>query len=289
MVSLLIVNWNTRDLLRSCLQSIKKFAPNLEYEVIVVDNASGDGSAEMVRREFSDVILINPKVNTGYAAGNNLGFEAARGDVLVTLNPDTELCSGTIENALEALTSDFSVGVVGIKQIGRDGKTQNSVRGFPSFWGIFGELTGLSKFFPNGRLGSYRLPRFDYEIEGPAPQPMGTFLMFKREALMAVGDPKEPFDNHFPIFFNEVDLLFRLEKAGWRCLYTPKAQILHHGGESTKQVKKSMIWESHRSLIRYFNKHHGTGISRIGLPFLAGVIYTAAWIRAKGHDVGFRP
>jgi GT2 family glycosyltransferase len=114
---------------------------------------------------------------------------------------------------------------------------------------------------------------------------MGTFLLFRREALP---DPKHPFDEGFPIFFNEVDLLFRMKSAGWDCLYTPNAQIFHHGGESTKQVKKSMIWESHRSLVRYLRKHSGTVASRLGLPFVAAAIYAAAFVRAKGYHAGFR-
>ncbi len=137
-------------------------------------------------------------------------------------------------------------------------------------------------------LDSYSLARFDYEVEQLAPQPMGTFLLFRRAALEAIGPVTAPFDEKFPIFFNEVDLLYRLKKAGWDCLYTPLAQIRHHGGESTKQVRKSMIWESHRSLVRYLWKHTGTGFGVVGLPFISCVIFAAAFVRAKGYDAGFR-
>jgi GT2 family glycosyltransferase len=118
---------------------------------------------------------------------------------------------------------------------------------------------------------------------------MGTVLLFRREALAAVGDPKHPFDEAFPIFFNEVDLLKRLSDAGWPCLYTPRARILHHGGESTKLVRKSIIWESHRSLVRYLRKHGATGTRGLGLTLLLPIIYGAAFVRAKGYDAGFRP
>ena len=117
---------------------------------------------------------------------------------------------------------------------------------------------------------------------------MGTFLLFRRTALETIGSPKRPFDESFPIFFNEVDLLYRLDNAGWKCLYTPVARIKHYGGESTKQVRKNMIWESHRSLIHYFRKHHGTGFGAVGLPFLTVAIYLAAFVRAKGYHVGFK-
>lgn len=287
MISVLIVNWNTRDLLRACLASIQKHAPRESYEVIVVDNASRDGSADMVREEFPEVVLIASPKNTGYAGGNNLAFGAAKGDLLLTLNPDTEFMDDSLDVAAAILRGTPNAGALGVRQIGVDGDIQASVRGFPGVLGILGDMTGLGRRF-GGRLDAYRLSRFDYELEQWAPQPMGTFLLFRREALAAVGDPAKPFDEGFPIFFNEVDLLKRLADAGWRCLYAPRAKILHHGGEGTKQVRKSMIWESHRSLVRYLRKHHGTGLARVGLAFLACVVYGAALVRARGYDAGFR-
>jgi len=286
-LSILVVNWNTRDLLKACLQSIKAYPSSDPYEVVVVDNASQDGSAEMVRSEFPWVRLVASEKNTGYAAGNNLAFSVAKGEFLLTLNPDTEFVDNSLDRALAMMKRDGRVGCLGIRQVGLDGKTQKSVRGFPTVTGIFGDVTGLRKFLRI--FDSYRLARFDYEKTQFAPQPMGTFLLFRKEALETIGDSSRPFDEGFPIFFNEVDLLYRLYRAGWNCLYTPEAQILHHGGESTKQVRKSMIWESHRSLVRYMNKHHGTGLRGVGLPFLAAIIYLAAFVRARGYDAGFRP
>lgn len=288
MLSILVVNWNTRDLLRACLRSIEVHPPHEPYEVVVVDNASKDGSADMVRAEFPNVRLVASQRNTGYAGGNNLAFAEASGDFLLTLNPDTEFVDDSLDVALATLRSLPKVGWLGIRQMGVDGNVQQSVRGFPSVLGIFGDITGLGRRI-GGRMDEYRLSGFDYSKEGPAPQPMGTFLLFRREALASIGDPRHPFDEEFPIFFNEVDLLYRLKKAGWEGHYTPEAQILHHGGESTKQVRKSMIWESHRSLVRYLRKHHGTGLGRVGLPFLSAIILFAAFVRARGYDAGFRP
>ncbi len=295
MLSILIVNWNTRELLRACLSSIVSHPPSEPCEVIVVDNFSTDQSAEMVQNCFIDgevgevapgqklpIRLVASTVNTGYAAGNNLAFAQANGDFLLTLNPDTEVVDDSLDKALACLRAHPSAGALGVRQVAVDGSTQHSVRGFPTVRGILGDLFKISSW------DSYRLSRFDYEREQAAPQPMGTFLLFRRQALESVGNPRKPFDEGFPIFFNEVDLLYRLNLAGWNCLYTPRAKILHHGGESTKQVRKSMIWESHRSLVRYFYKHYGTGVSRLGLPLLAAVSYTAAFVRAKGYHAGFR-
>lgn len=288
MLSVLIVNWNTRELLRQCLQSFRKFPPQGDFEVIVVDNASTDNSAAMVRNDFPEIHLIESKVNTGYAAGNNLAFTAAQGEFLLTLNPDTELIDDSLGLALAKMNENPTWGAAGAKQIGTDGLTQSSVRGFPSLIGMFGDMSGLGRKKPGSKFDNYRLSGFDYNVEQIAPQPMGTFLLFRRAALEAVGDPKAPFDNSFPIFFNEVDLLYRMNKAGWPCYYLPDVKILHHGGASTKQIRKSAIWETHKCLVRYLLKHAENPIQRLGYLVIAPAIYLLAFVRAKGYSPGFR-
>ncbi len=287
-LSIIIVNWNTRDLLQRCLASLQQFPPCESYEVIVVDNDSADGSAEMVRQQFSQVNLIVPGGNTGYAAGNNIGFAHATGDFLLTLNPDTEFEDDSLARALAELERRPEAGCLSIKLIGIEGELQKSVRGFPTPAGVFGALSGLDKAFPNSSLGRYTLPRFDCSASQWADQPMGTFLLFRREALRDAGDDRKPFDEGFPIFFNEVDLLYRMHQAGWKCWHMAEAHVRHHHGASTKQVRKSMIWESHRSLVRYFQKHL-RGVARIQLPLIAAAAWVAAFVRARGWNAGFRP
>jgi GT2 family glycosyltransferase len=279
MVSILIVNWNTRDLLAACLKSIPKHLSSIEHETIVVDNASTDRSAEMVPADFPEVKLIANQSNEGYARGNNDAFESASGAYLLTLNPDTEFVDDSLANAIRLLDVNPTVAAIGAKQIQTDGSTQRSVRGFPSLGAIARDIFGL----PN----KYRMQDFDYEKEQLVDQPMGTFLLFKREALEAIGSAKKPFDENFPIFFNEVDLLYRLKKAGWQCLYSPEVRILHHGGEGTKQVRKPMIWESHRSLVRFLKKHYLTWWNAPLYYLVFGIIYAGAWIRARGYSAGF--
>ncbi len=281
MLSVLIVNWNTRDLLRACLRSLRNYPSTEPMETIVVDNASSDGSAEMVRTEFPEAVLVASPTNTGYAKGNNLAFDRAKGERLLALNPDTEVLPGTLDAALRVLDAHPRIGTVAVRLVGTDGRTQRSVRGFPTVLNVLGDVLKIGD--------AYRLRRFDYDAEGPASQPMGTFLLFRREALASIGDPRRPFDETFPIFFNEVDLLKRLADAGWPALYTPQASLLHHGGESTKQVRKAMIWESHRSLVRYLKKHRGTGLGALALPFVAAALNLAAFVRARGRHEGFRP
>jgi N-acetylglucosaminyl-diphospho-decaprenol L-rhamnosyltransferase len=287
-VSIVIVNWNTRELLRACLTSVRAFLAGMDLEVIVVDNASTDASADLVKAEFPEVHLVEPGRNLGYAAGNNAGFAVATGDMILTLNPDTEFLDGSLSHAVEIMQADPKAGALGAKQIGVNGQIQRSVRGFPSVIGILGDVSGLGRRFPRSRLDSYRLSGFDYEAQQCAPQPMGTFLLFRRSALANLGDPKAPFDASFPIFFNEVDLLLRLSRAGWHCLYAPDVHIKHHGGEGTKQVRKSMIWESHRSLVRFLWKHRSGPFAAFGIAPVSVLVYAAAFVRARGYDSGFR-
>lgn len=289
MVSIIIVNWNTKSFLRACLASIQAVEFDQPLQTIVVDNASTDGSAQMVREEFSSVELIASDRNLGYAAGNNLGFSRATGDYILTLNPDTELYTNTITAALEALDSHPDCGALGACQIGTDGNIQHSIRGFPTLRGILGDLLGFGKDRPGTVWDSYRLLNFDYSRGQYAPQPMGTFLLFKRQALAKIGPVEAPFDEKFPIFFNEVDLLLRLNKAGEKCWYDPSVKLLHHGGEGTKQVRASMIWESHRSLARFMRKHYQTPWNAVFLWLFGELLSLAAFVRARGYHAGFRP
>jgi GT2 family glycosyltransferase len=288
LLSVLIVNWNTREHLRACLDSLGRFPPAGDWETIVVDNASSDGSAEMVRSEHPWAILVEPGANLGYAAGNNAGFAIAKGEMILTLNPDTRLEDDSLDRAVLALNENAKIGAVSVRLVGLDGETQRSIRGFPTLIGVLGHWTGLDRVSKTGPLASYSLPQFDYSRAGPAPQPMGTFLLFRRSALETVGAAEKPFDERFPIFFNEVDLLYRLHQAGWTTWYLPDAHVVHAHGASTSQVRPSMIWESHRSLVRYFSKHL-RGAARLAIPFVAAAAWVAALVRAKGVHAGFRP
>lgn len=287
MLSVVIVNWNTCEHLRRCLQSLQDNTTSNETEVIVVDNASTDGSASMVRSEFETVKLLAQTANLGYAAGNNIGINAASGQQVLLLNPDTIIRPGSVQAALQAL-EDQSEGIVSVQFILPDGSIQRSVRGFPTISGIKGAWTGLDKLFPNSPLGAYTLPKFDYTVSQFCPQPMGTFLLFAKEALAEVKEDGKYLDEQFPIFFNEVDLLYRMAESGRRAYFLADVAIDHVHGAGTGQNRKNMIWESHRSLNRYFHKHL-KGAKRALLPIITVISYGVALIRAKGIYAGFRP
>jgi N-acetylglucosaminyl-diphospho-decaprenol L-rhamnosyltransferase len=310
MFSIVIVNWKTCEHLRRCLSSLETHGLGPEMQVIVVDNASGDGSAEMVASSFPWVRLIALDRNVGYAEGNNVGIAAALGggsdlsdDFILTLNPDVEFFDDSLRVAFEEMRKRPEVGAMGIRLVDPDGvTTQASLRSFPRPSAIVPEMLGLSRLLP-GVFGQYRMHGFDYGKSQEVEQPMGTFVLYRVAALLqACGEDRTdrtdktdksnssyfPFDPQFPIFFNEVDLLQRIANAGWKIWYCAGARLKHHGGASTRQVRKPMIWESHRSLVRYYRKWYYRWWKAPLFWLFAGLVYLGAFVRAKGFSEGFR-
>ena len=254
-LSVCIVNWNTREFLRECLASLYAHPPERDaLEVIVVDNASADGSAAMVAAEFPQVVLLAETVNHGYAEGNNRAMERATGDALLLLNPDVVVHPDSLCRACRFAASHPNLGAFGCRLVGTDGQTQSSLRSFPDPGPVLWEYLGVSRVFPNSRIfGAYRMTWFDYNSVIEADQPMGSFLWISRAAYKQVGG----MDPQFPIFFNEVDWCRRAKREhGFPIYYTPDVVVTHHGGGSTRQVKPAMIRESHRSLLRFYDKHY---------------------------------
>ncbi len=274
-LSVCIVNWNTRDFLRECLTALHQYPPDgAETEVIVVDNASVDGSSAMVASEFPWVSLIGNSDNRGYAEGNNQALARATGDYLLLLNPDVVVHPGSLTRALAFMSEHPDAGALGCRLIGADGETQRSVRGFPDPGPVLWDAVGLSRLFPRSRVfGAYRMTFFDYNGVSEVDQPMGSFLLLTRPALDKVGlmDPR------FPIFFNEVDWCWRAKREhGFPIYYTPDAVVTHYGGSSTRQVKAAMVRESHRSLLRFYDKHY----ARLSLP-VRGLIRLAVLLNER--------
>jgi GT2 family glycosyltransferase len=286
-LSIVIVSWNTADLTSRCLSSIAQSDIEEVPEVVVVDNNSTDGSAARIESEFPSVTLLKQSKNLGYAAANNLGFRKTSGEFILTLNPDTRLKPDALSKAIAIMQKDPSAGVVAAQLLNEDGTTQRSVRGFPSWAGIFGTICGLDLLFPGSVFDSYRLRSFDYAKPAEVEQPMGTFLLFRRTALQEIGRDNEPFDEQFPIFFNEVDLLKALKDSGWKIRYEPSVQVFHVGGASTRQRRPQMIWESHRSLLRYFHKHDRSFGEKLVTAVITPVVLGSALLRAKGLYGGF--
>ncbi len=286
LLSVCIVNWNTRDLLRECLRSLWRHPPQgWDMEVFVVDNASRDGSAAMVRAEFPAVCLIANSDNKGYAEGNNQAIAQAKGEAILLLNPDVVVHQSSLTHVLAFLTTHPDAAAVGARLLEPGGKTQRSLRGFPDPWPVLWEAAGLTRLVPfSRRLGAYRMTTFDYNKPGEADQPMGSFLLIARRALGEVG----LLDPQFPIFFNDVDWCLRAKREhGWKIYYTPDAVVTHWGGGSTRQAKPAMRDESHRALARFYRKHYQSTLSpplfRLLLALIEGSRLLGA-ARASRHD-----
>lgn len=289
LVSILIVNWNTRDYLRACLLSLEVTCSAVPHEVIVVDNASHDGSAVMVREEFPTVQLIANAHNIGYAAGNNQAYAVAQGQWIWLLNPDTEVLDDALARMLDFLQADPKRGAVASALIdAQTGQLQRSCRTFPTPAALWSEATGLARFYPRSRrFGFYRMGWWRYHDTRVVDQPMASSFLLRREAIEAAGGL---FDEQFPIFFNDVDLCWRLWAQEWQIWYLPQARVLHHGGASTRQVKPEMIAASHRALRLFYEKHYRAILSPlIFLVTIALMEASGAWryrraVRSQGRQ-----
>jgi GT2 family glycosyltransferase len=261
-VSLIIVSFNTRDVLRESLKSVERERDNLGIEIFVVDNNSQDGSVEMVETEFPHVRVLKSEVNLGFGAANNLALELARGRFVVLLNSDAFLCHDALRISVQYMTEHSDVGLAGGRLVGPDFEWQPSARLFPSILSDFLVLSGLAYKFPKSRF----FGRFDRTWADPS-QPAevdwvpGAFSVIRADALQKVGF----FDPDFFLYSEEVDLCRRIQDAGYRIMYWPDIMVVHIGGESSRQIGPMEIsstgaqltrWRM-RSTLLYYRKHHG--------------------------------
>jgi len=260
-MSVCIVNWRTCAALRQCLNSLAMHSGGLQLQIIVIDNASGDGSVEMVQKEYPEVELIVNDDNIGYAAANNQALRISRAPYKLLLNPDIVVKPGALPALLHFIQQHPSTGAVAPRLVYPDGRLQYSCRTFPTPDIVFWEMLGLSRLARRSRIfGKYRMTWWDYDRARQVDQPMASALLLNGEALAQVG----LFDEDFKIFFNDVDLCYRLKKASWEIWFTPDAEMIHYHGASTSQVRRQMIIESHRSFLRFYCKHYWGKINPVG-------------------------
>jgi len=280
-LSVIIVSWNTKELLRRCLQSLKPEVSAIDHEVFVVDNASADGSSDMVARDHPWVQLIVNDSNRGFAAANNQALKSAHGDRVLLLNPDTEVQPEAIRYLLDFLADHPKAGIVAPKLLNSDGTVQRSCRQFPTFLGMLYELLGLSRLFPdNPRFREYKMLDWDHDYERQVDQPEGACLLLRREVIEQVG----LLDEGFFMLFEEVDWCYRIKQAGWEIWFTPGAQVVHHYGQSIKQVKTRMILSSHRGLYRFWRKHYRGNRWYLD-PIAYGGLMSLAYMRIAVHQL----
>ncbi|UCB52862.1 MAG: glycosyltransferase family 2 protein [Candidatus Zixiibacteriota bacterium] len=251
-ISIVIVTWNSQDFIRQCLGSILATSAESGTEVIVVDNASSDGTARIVRASYPEVNLIENKTNLGYAKANNQGIDQAQGRYVLLLNPDTRLLDHSLSSMYKFMERNPRAGAMGPRLLNPDGSTQASCREFPGFSSLIWEFSGLSRLFPESKIfGKWRMGYFTFDQPREVDQPMGSCLVIRKETLEQVGS----FDENFSMFFNDVDLCYRIKNAGWKIYFQPDAQVIHHRGAFTRKVKRKMIWLSHLAFYKFFKKH----------------------------------
>jgi GT2 family glycosyltransferase len=277
-VSVVIVSWNTCDVLRGCLLSILEETRNLSFEIIVVDNASRDGSAAMVRSQFPVVKLIENFENRGFAAANNQGIRVASGRFVLLLNPDTIVLESAICHCVTYADRHTDVGVVGCQVLEDDHRIQRTGFSFPSPWALFLTLSGLSRAFPDSRLfGKPELGWWDRETEQDLDVVSGMFMLVRREAIEQVG----LLDEDYFVYTEEADWCYRFFQAGWRRVFTPCARIIHldGGSKSTSQVSVKMFVQIQKSSMIYFKKHLGLGawLAAKTIYILSNSVRAAAW------------
>lgn len=280
-LSVIIVSWNVVGLLRRCLETLREDLRGIEAEVFVVDNDSADGSANMVRTEHPWAKLIANDANLGFAKANNQALEKSTGEFILLLNPDTEVLPGAVPYLLQFLDAHTKAAIVAPQLLNSDRSIQRSCRAFPTFNGMLFELLGLSKAFPDHPLfGSYKMLDFDHRQEREVDQPEGACLLMRRSVIDAVG----PLDEGFFMLFEEVDWCYRIKQAGWEIWFAPQAQVVHHYGQSIKQVKARMILSSHRGLYRFWSKHY-----QGNRWYLSSLVYSGlmllAYLRIINHGL----
>jgi len=258
-LSIVIISWNVRDLLRRCLDSIRESlkgekGESLLVETIVFDNGSADGSGDMVREGFPWVHLIESEVNLGFTKANNLAIAQSEGRNILLLNPDTEIVGDALATMVAYMESHPRVGALGPQLLSPDGTIQSSRRRFPTLATAFLESTVLQPWFQ----GSGILKRY-YLLDGPddETQPVdwvvGAALLIRREALHQVG----PLDEEFFMYSEELEWCYRLKAQGWEVAYLPTAQVVHQEGRSSEQVLPLRHIHFQRSKLLFFKRHYG--------------------------------
>lgn len=276
-LSIVIVNYNTRDLLRDCLRSVYASQGDLHYEVIVVDNCSRDGSVAMVEEEYPQATVIASPINGGYAYANNLGLRQAQGHYLLLLNPDTVLPPNALMDMITFMEQHPDAGVAGPKLVLADGSLDLACRrSFPTLQVAFYRLVGLSKRYPQSqRFNRYNLGYLDPDQMAEVDSVVGAFMMIRREALEQAG----LLDERFFAYAEDIDLCYRIKvEHGWRVYYNPQVVVTHYKSQSTRKRALRMNVEFYRAMWLFHQKHYAkqtffllNWLTALGIIMLTGI------------------
>jgi GT2 family glycosyltransferase len=284
-VSVIIVNYNVREFLSQALRSVERASSDHSVEVFVVDNNSVDGSVAMVERDFPNVTVISNSENVGFGRANNMAIREASGDYLLILNPDTIVQEDTLARMVDFFESHSDAGAVGCQILNPDGSfARESRRSFPTPDVAFYRMIGLSRLFPRSRrFGRYNMTYLPRDEVAEIDALSGSCMMIRSRTLLEeFGEPESPgsgfFDEEFFMYGEDLDLCFRIQKAGWKIYYVPDTQIIHYKGESTKKGDLKYVRLFYGAMLLFIEKHFNsshsgvmTSLLKAGIMFRAGV------------------
>ncbi len=290
-VSIVIVSWNTREVLRNCLNSIFAETNGIHFEIFVVDNNSADKSQEMVFQHFPNVKLIRNSTNRGFAAANNQAIRLATGRYILLLNPDTIILDNAITRCISYADRRTDIGALGCQVLEGDERIQRTGFAFPTPWRLFLIQSGLSRAFPQSRIfGRPELGWWDRNSDMELDVTSGMFMLVRREALEQVG----LLDESYFVYTEEADWCYQLARKGWRRVFTTCARIVHldGGSKSTSQVSTKMYVQIQKSMLIYFKKNLGIRSWLVGKVIYIGanLIRAIAWYlqSVPNHDALLR-
>lgn len=272
-LSVIVVNYNVKSYLAQALESIEKALTRVSGEIIVVDNASTDGSVSMMRKRFSSVKLIANEKNLGFATANNQAIRIAKGRMLCLINPDTLVREDTFRTVMAYMDAHPDTGMVGGKVLNPDGSLQLACRrSYPTPWVAFTKVSGLSRLFPKSRLfGRYNLTYLDPDEEAEVEAISGSFMTVRKAAVDQAG----LLDDRFFMYGEDLDWCYRIHQAGWKIVYLPQAQIVHYKGRSTREASFDSLKMFYSAMAVFVRKHFGRGASIWPGWFLM----TGIWVR----------
>jgi GT2 family glycosyltransferase len=253
-LSVIIVNYNTCELLKQTVQSVIENTSIIKYEIIVVDNASNDNSFEMIKRDFSNVKLFRNDANLGFSKANNIGISHSQGRYVLLLNSDTIVLKDCLEKCVHYMDNHLEAGALGCKVALKDGGLDHACkRGFPTPQASLYYLLKLNKLFPNSkRFAAYDLSYLSDDEINEVDSLTGAFMMVRREAIDRVG----LLDEQFFMYGEDLDWCLRIKEDAWNVIYYPEVQIVHYKGASSKKKRIKTIYEFHRAMYLFYKKHY---------------------------------
>lgn len=275
-VSIVIVSWNTRKYLEECLTSLRTIDGNLSVKIIVADNASTDGTPEMIRTQFPEVILIETGANLGFAGGNNIGIKAASEKYVCLINSDVNVPADCLPKMYSYMEQQPTIGLLGPGMLQTDGRVHRSGMRFPTLWSVFLRALFLDSLLKGFRVfGGFLMKDFRFDRTTDIDVLNGWFWMARREALNQVG----PLDDRFFMYGEDVDWCKRFHLAGWRLVFYPEARALHYGGASSSNAPSRFLVEKQCANLQYWKKYHGRASSFIYhlISYLHFTVRAAGW------------